>query len=513
MSSGESPTSDGDDSDCSSAASSACLSSSSSSVADEFDEEERRHTEEHVARRKSPPRQPTPSEPTDATPAADNARSEYDMRFEETCRRLPSAMRMRPVFVPYTPEVGYLDMQDQVTDVRGCLEPAAVLFAEQQRAAQELHNELFADVDRILQEEGLLQELEQQVGATPLPTPQPTIPIAAYAPTTHIPPNATQPLPAPQLLPGATTMPEGDAMDPMNMAAMLGDVMQQQVTFNTAPLPKHVERERITLQRYAADGIRDVRAAIDNCVVCSYMSSTDNSGTRILDECMQKFKAICRWVVTRPMHITCVAASKYWNNEFVRPCLQYGATAPPKITPSHVELCLLNCNHNLKGLLILRREIAMLEDTLEVLQRNQLYVRQEVAGVPTNKYQVTQSGYKIMHDLMNQLMNCRKLEWGAMTVIERDTHEAPLSANPLHDSAMRPRKRSELTREREALHAASKRNNKNFRGSSGMGGNTGVGVLQVGGYGGGVTGGFSSMSTAREHQTNQRNQLFRGGLM
>lgn len=424
-------------------------------------------------------------------------------------------MRMQPTFIPYTPEVGYLNPQDQMTDVRGHLEPATTLYAEQQRANREQFQELFADVDRILQEEGMLEELERNASAAPTAQPQVLRAPAAHAmpglPAEH---TAPTPMPVPQPLPG---MPMGavqqDTVDPTNMAAMLGDVMQQQVTFNTAPLPKHVERDRIALQRYAADGIRDVRWAIENCIICSYMSSLDNSGVQILDECMQKFKAICRWVITRPMQTACVAASTYWNKEFVVPCLQFKEKAPPKITPSHVELCMLNCNHNLKGLLTLRREIALLEDTLEVLTKNQLYVRQEVAGIPTNKYQVTQSGYKVMHDLMNQLMNCRKLEWGAMTVIERDNHEAPIAANPLHDSAMRPRKRSELTREREALVSASKRANKNFRGSSGMGGNTAVGVLQVGGYGSGVTGHYSlSGGTARDHQTHQRHQLFRGGL-
>jgi hypothetical protein len=195
----------------------------------------------------------------------------------------------------------------------------------------------------------------------------------------------------------------------------------------------------------------------------------------LTDESIREFQAICKWVVKRPMLITCAAASKYWNSTFVKACENCKVPAPPKLTPSHVELCLLNCNHNLKGLLTLRREIALLEDVLDVLESNQLFVRQEVANVPTNKYQVTQSGYKVYHDVVNQLITCRKLEWGAMTVIEHENEDSPVSVNPMHDSSYRPKKRTEITREREAYIAAQKRNNKNFRGSSGMGGNTGVG--------------------------------------
>lgn len=409
--------------------------------------------------------------------------------------------------MPYTPEIGYLNLQDQMTDVRGYLEPAATLYAEQRRAAQDQFRELFEDVDRILREEGI------SVDETPIAA-QHQQPQQQQQP--HDQP-APPPLPVPQPLPGNGLngmMAQNEMFDPTNMANMLGDVMQQQVTFTTTQLPQHVDEERETSQRYAADGIRDVLAAQKHCIICSYMVNIESMKARALNEHMREFQKIRYWVVERPMDIVCAVASKYWNTEFVKPCKEYGVPAPPTITPSHVEICLLNCNHNLKGLLTLRREIKLFQDTLNVVVKNQLFVRQEVAGVPTNKLQVTVSGYKIMHDVINQLTNCRKLEWGAMTVIGRDNYDSPISANPLHDSAMRPVKRSELTREREQLNAAAKRNNKNFRGSSGMGGNTGVGVLQVGGYGGGAMGTYSGGrgNTAREHQNSQRHQLFHGGL-
>jgi hypothetical protein len=90
--------------------------------------------------------------------------------------------------------------------------------------------------------------------------------------------TATAP-PEPQPLPPPPPMQIGNDDEPfdMNMAAMLGDVMQQQVTFITSPLPKHLERKRANLARYARDGIRDVRAVIENCIICSYMIDVNAS--------------------------------------------------------------------------------------------------------------------------------------------------------------------------------------------------------------------------------------------
>jgi hypothetical protein len=497
--------------------------------------------EMHRVKRRSPlPASPTimvsptatPATPVSSEPSVridDQERTEYDRQFENMCRRLPNTMQLRPSFMPYTANVGYLDPSIQMTDVRGRLEPAANLFAEQQQAAQQQLADLFRDMDDLLDDDDNLGDLSGIQTMDPNENLQTAIrnPAAtafinreeyrgeedANIGVAQPSRTATAP-PEPQPLPPPPPMQIGNDDEPfdMNMAAMLGDVMQQQVTFITSPLPKHLERKRANLARYARDGIRDVRAVIENCIICSYMidvNATEGGKKSLTDESIREFQAICKWVVKRPMLITCAAASKYWNSTFVKACENCKVPAPPKLTPSHVELCLLNCNHNLKGLLTLRREIALLEDVLDVLESNQLFVRQEVANVPTNKYQVTQSGYKVYHDVVNQLITCRKLEWGAMTVIEHENEDSPVSVNPMHDSSYRPKKRTEITREREAYIAAQKRNNKNFRGSSGMGGNTGVGVLQIGGYGGGITGGHN---TARSHQMSQRQQLFNGPL-
>lgn len=455
--------------------------------------------------------------------ASSTSRQASDLIFQNMCARLPSAMHTRGSFMPYTPDIPYLNSKLQMTDVRGHLECADQLFDEQQRASEEYYRELFQDIDDGLADIGsdddllndqvpmnIAQEDRDAVDENQI-RPRATVNERLRqepTPTQEHPPVRTMPAP----LPAEVRTIDQDNAYQTEIASMLDNVMQQQVTFITAPLPKHVEQERARKARYAQHGITDPHSIVDNCILCSYMTSTTMSGssdTRILDKCMRDFRAICNWAVRRPMHVTCVAASTYWNKEFVVPCEKFGLPSPPKITPSHVELCLLNCNHNLKGLLTLRREISMLEDTLDVLRSNQLYVRQEIAGVPTNKFQVTQSGYKVMHDLMNLLSNLRKLEWGAMTVIERESgSEAPVTANPMHDSALKPRKRNELTREREAIVAANKRNSKNFRGSSGMGSQIGVAPLQLGGYSASVTGN----SVTRAHQATQRHQLFSGGI-
>lgn len=442
--------------------------------------------------------------------AARTNRQESDQRFGQQCRNFPSTMRPPNFFMAYTPDIPYLDRSMQKTDVRGRLEPADQLFRDQQLANDAYYRDMFQDIDTLLGDD---IEMEMTEDTNEFTTPRTDANQGAAAPETptaaqhgQLPPRfLTPPVPA-------DAQPSGGAGDAQNADAGLPDmtgafdtVCRNQITFVTTSLPKHIESERQQMRRFAKDGITDVGKAIDNCVMCSYMVDikANNGSSRILNECMQQYQTICSMAAHRPILMVCDAASKYWNKEFVLPCEKFGLPAPPRITPSHVEVCLFNCNHNLKGLLKLRQEIATFEDTFHTIRKNQLYVREVIAGVPTNKLQVTQSGFKLMYDLSTLMTKARSLEWGAMTVIEQEAVDAPISANPLHDSALKPRKRKELTREHAAIHAANKRHNKNFRGSSGMGSQIGTGPLQVGGYGGGV---------ARAHQIAQRHQLFGGGI-
>jgi hypothetical protein len=432
--------------------------------------------------------------------AARMDRQESDQRFGQQCRNFPSTMRPSNFFMAYTPDIPYLDRSMQKTDVRGRLEPADQLFRDQQEANDAYYRDMFQDIDALLGDDigmEITEDANDNVAATPPATQPDPLPPRFLAPPTA---GDTQPIGGGGM--GGAQNADGGLPD---MTGMFDTVCRNQITFVTTSLPKHVEAERKQMRRFALDGITDIEKTIENCVMCSYMVDikANNGNSRILNECMQQFQTICNMAVHRPLLIVCDTASKYWNKEFVLPCKTFGLPAPPAITPSHVELCLFNCNHNLKGLLKLRQEIATFEDTFHTIRKNQLYVREVIAGVPTNKLQVTQSGFKLMHDLSAMLTSARRADWGATTVLEQESADTPISANPLHDSALKPRKRKELTREHAAIHAANKRHNKNFRGSSGMGSQVGAGPLQVGGYGGGV---------ARAHQMAQRHQLFGGGI-